>query len=285
MTERPLLLAVTVLLLLSACGSGEGEVAIAEDVPATSSSTTVAAASTSSTSTTVADTTSTTTLPATTTTEPMCDPSPMEEAAGPATGDGQALAPGCYSTDRLGRGLVVEVAEPGLALFEFPYTFGFARQGTEMSALDIVLVAEFTGVIPSERVGTHPPHDEPIGDHMVEVPSDLATWIEAAPQLVITDSGQYTIDGDPAQWWDIAVDSSAGETFSCSYGACVATLVPSPPDVQGANFVMGDAARFRIVQLSGTGEGLFLWIQAEPESFDDTVALADDIVATLRIVG
>ena len=285
MIMRRFYLTAMLALLLGACGGAEGGVSMSDDDAASSSSTTVLPASMSSTTTTVVDATTTTEPPPTTTTEPRCQPSPVEGTTDDDVGDGRVLPPGCYSTQRWGREVVFEITDPGAVLFEFPYTFGFTRQGTDLDPLDIVLVAEFTGVIPAEQVGSHPPHDEPIGDHMVDVPSDLATWIDSAPQLVVTDSGAYAVEGDRATWWDVEVDASAGDTFSCPYGACVATLVPSPPDEQGTNFVMGDEARFRIVQLSGAGEGLFLWIQAAPERFDGTVALADLIIGTLRVDG
>ena len=161
-----------------------------------------------------------------------------------------------------------------LDVIEFEHSVAFGREGVAMEQLDVVLFTEFLGVAPASDVGVHPSHDEPL-ENVIPMPEDLGTWLDDAPQIVVLESGDVDVNGDMATWWDVTVDASMGETFDCPFGNCIAA-----PFVFSGNFVIGDGpTTFRIMQLSGAAEGLYVWIQAVPEKRSDLLGLTEMLLS------
>ena len=101
-----------------------------------------------------------------------------------------------------------------------------------------------------------------------------------ADQIVVVDSGEVTGPAGPTPHWDIAVDSTAGDTFSCFLGTCVAGLVHGE---QGA-FVFAEEYSFRLYQVPGS-DGLFVFAQTNPESFEAVKSLSELVVAAMSTTG
>ena len=270
--HRALTVVIALSVLLAACGSSTSTAATDSSTTAPSTSTpptTVAATTTSvvATSTTAAPTTTTSTVP-------PCSAEELSSALGHQHEAGRQLVPGCYYTDAY-EGRVSFVTTQFLDVIEFEHALAFGREGVSMEQLDVVLFAEFIGVLPPSEIGVHPPHDEPLPATMVPMPEDLGTWLDEAPQIVVLDSGEADVDGDVARWWDVTVDASLGETFTCPFGNCIAA-----PFLPGGNFVIGDdSTTFRIMQLSGAADGLFVWIQAVPEKRSDLLGITEMLLS------
>lgn len=256
----------------------------AESAATTTSTSTAAAPTTTAAPNELAQPSTTTTVAATTTTTaPVeCEPVPLADGLGERTGSGKAVAPGCYSVDKLSTPFVVEIRDDGYSFLEAEKFAVFAKDGTDWDQPNVFFLGEFVGVIPGPIAGTHPDHDVPIGSLMEPMPSDLADWFATTPQVVVLDSGQATVAGSQTAWWDVTVDPNTGDNFNCNVGWCIAALVPPPPEARGTNFIMGSQMTYRIMQFLDDRAGLFAWIQSFESSFEETVEMADDILSGVR---
>lgn len=268
-------LIIVVSMLVAACGSTTGD-----DVAAESTSTTAPAVATTTTAAPETTTTAapTTTTSTSTTTVPPCEASELASALGEQNAAGRQLPPGCYFTEVFSARISFTTTMP-MDVIAFPHSLAFGPQGVEIEQLDVVLFAEFLGALPPDEIGTHPPHDPPVPPDLPPMPDDLGEWFENAAQIVILDAGTEEVSGGLASWWDVTVDPSLGDTFSCPYGNCIAA-----PFTPGGNFVIGDGeTNFRIYQLEGAGDGLYLWVQWTDEAESSVFHILDALIASMTI--
>lgn len=281
--KRAARVTVAMALVLAACGGGEADPP--EETSAAAPTTTAAPATTVATTAapeTTPPTTEGTAPPTTEATTTTTTEAPRElecPADGAAVGDGCLVEAGRYVTDRAGTPLVFDLTEPvgwveleDLVLFQHP----------ELSEQDIVAVAGFVGIISAGEIGTHPPHDPPIPVNTVDIPADMGDWFAEAAQVVVDGSGEVPLASGSVPYWDISVDTAAGDTFSCFLGDCVANFVPG--DGNGA-WVFSGSYSFRIYQLNGEMEGLFAFVQAHPENFEAVTSLSELVVGGMSIAG
>ena len=271
--HRAFIATIALSIVLAACAADNATTE--EPAPSTSVAppSTLAAADASSSTPTTEVTTTTVAAP-TSSTQPLCSAKELSSSLGHQHEAGRQLLPGCYYTDAY-RGRMSFVNTQPIDVIELEYALAFGREGVAMEQLDVVVFAEFLGVLPTTDIGVHPSHDEPLPETMVPMPEDLGVWLDEAAQIVILDTGETDINGDTATWWDVTVDAELGETFECPFGNCIAA-----PFLFDGNFVLGDdATTFRIMQLSGSGEGLYVWVQAVPEKRNDLLGLAEMLLS------
>ncbi len=106
----------------------------------------------------------------------------------------------------------------------------------------------------------------------------MGPYLESIPHMVVEEAGSVEGNGFTARAWDVSVDPSQGDTFSCFLGSCVSVLVSE----SGGVFVFGSDASARVWQFDGDGVGVYGYLQSHPEVFDDTVAVAEMLIAGLR---
>ncbi len=283
--KRASTLLAALAVTLAACG-GAGDTSPTTSAPeATQAPSTTVAAPTNAPTTvapTPAPTAPTTTTVPTTTAAPTTTPAPSTTVAavdlesvlaGSAVDGWYPVQPARYASDRVSPAITIDVVEP--LWFQDAKSLIILRDNNAAGD-PAVFITNFYGIIPAEDVGTHPPHrDDPIPENTVDMPAVLGDWIAATPQVVLMNSGSVTVMGSPAEYWDVTVDATAGTTFECPYGNCVAAMVS---EVLG-NFVMGDNSYFRIYQLSGGGAGIYVWAEAPAYGFEAISLLAEKIMA------
>ena len=153
----------------------------------------------------------------------------------------------------------------------------FGRPGVTFSQLDIVFFFTPVGITPAAVAGIHPDHDPLIPENTLELPDDLGAWFDAVPQITTLASDA----GDGWRSWDVTVAATAGETYPCDFGNCVGTLVTS----FWGPIVVGDTDNFRIWQFTDAGAGVYGFLQSDPATLDDTVALAEMLLEGLSFGG
>ena len=270
--SRYLTFVVTMSMLVASCGSAAEPITDETTTTVVATSTTTTVAPTSSTT----EATTTTATPETTTTAPECAASELSSSLGRQNAAGQELLPGCYFSDAFSARMSFTTTMP-MDVILFEHSIAFGPEGVTMVQLDMVLFGEFVGVLPPADIGVHPPHGTPVPDTVNDMPEDLGTWLEEAAQIVIVDSGTQQIDGEAASWWDVTVDASQGDTFECPYGNCIAG-----PFLKGGNFVLGDnGTQFRIIQLSGTADGLYVWVQSTAEMRAAVFSIMDSLLSEI----
>ncbi len=276
---------VVMALVAGACGSSASETVTGAEV-ATSAPTTDSPATTVETTTTEATTTTaapTTTAPTTTssptTTTTLVPATPLEGAAGGTSNlNGWVVDPGRYSTDRIG--IPVELTfDEAVTWFDGDGLIEVGRSNVSGDQNDVVVIVAPVGIIPATEIGVHPPHDPIVPVNTEPFPEDLGDWFADTSQLIVADSGQIDAASGSAKWWDVDLDVSAGDTFRCYLGNCVANLVHP----KWGAFVFGDEKRFRLYQMSGAVADVIVFVQAGSEAFDDTVELSESIVATMVV--
>ncbi|NNE10769.1 MAG: hypothetical protein HKN41_00815 [Ilumatobacter sp.] len=224
------------------------------------------------------ETTTTTTAAPTTTLAPA---RPLEDAiGGTAQLDGWAVDIGRYATDRIGTPLEFDL-DRAVTWFEASDLVIFGREGLSGDQRDLLFIMQPIGVIPAADASVHPPHDPVVPANTENLPADLGEWLSAISALVITGNGEADTPAGPAPYWDVVVDPSKGQTFGCFLGDCVANFVVGE---LGA-FVFGDDLHFRVYELPGAARGVVAFVQAQPDQFDDTVALAGAILGRMTVVG
>jgi len=271
-------------MFASACGGSATDTTVATTAPAAAAgdpvTTTAPPSTTTLATTTTTETTTTTTATVSSTTMAVEDAELIDLESvidGTRAGAGWLVEPGTYVSDILSRTIMLRTTESVMYVPSDGWlTFGEVDVVWEQ--LDIAIFSELVGVLPAGEVGAHPDHDPKIPEITEPLPDDLGEWLDVVPQLVVFDRGAGMVDGEPAMYWDVEVDATLGDTFPCQFRNCVATVV----DAQGF-FVMGDAARFRIWQLSGNGEGLYVWVQAVPSAWEATIDLSNELLEGLTI--
>ncbi len=274
--RRPLILAA-VVLVAAACGGDTAAPAVA---PESDASTTAAPTTTTAAPSTTAPPTTTTTSTTTTTTTTTAVPQTIQDLADVAAGDrpdgGWPIEAGVYGGSGLAAMPAFTVDEP-LALYDYEPIVDFGRR--EAASQARVFFLEPVGVMPPAEIGTHPEHEPIVPINTEPIPHNLDDWLSAAAQVIVRETGDTNVGGAPARYWDLEVDSAAGETFDCGSGrdACVAFLV----DATFGPFVLWEGFRFRVWELTGPGEGVWAFVQSASAQYADTVALAEALLADL----
>ncbi|MEA1904079.1 MAG: hypothetical protein U9N56_11220 [Actinomycetota bacterium] len=252
-------------LVLAACAGAAAET----DTPTTSPGQvpTTAAEIAATTTTTLPTTTSS---PSEATTIPN-NPAEIVDLQGVVgrsiSSEGWLVEPGRYAETLETVSLQLNITEP-LSYFE---TLMFGRTGTRYELFEVVVLTDFAGIIPADRVAIHPVHGVIVPDYTVALPDDLSDWLESVPQLEVENAGEVVGNDFTARAWDIRVDASQGETFECQFGNCVATFVHG----SDGTHVVGDEFQFRVREFKGAGSGVYGFMQSSSASFDDTLAIAE----------
>ena len=254
-------------LVTAACGG------VTPSEPAVESDTTSTVAPTTSTSTSAQ--TSTTAAPTSTTTEPTL--SLESVVGGTASGAGWLVEPGTYETAFEDQPVLIDVTEP-VTYFESEGRLDFGQQVVDGNVPDWVSLTKFAGVIPVDQASQHAHHDPVVPVYTAELPEDLGAYLETVPALIVEDAGAIHGDGFTARAWNVTVDSSQGDTFSCFVGDCVGILVHE----FGGVFVFGDDSSHRVWQLDEDGAGVYGYLLSRPETFEEAVALAEMLLSNLR---
>lgn len=238
------------------------------------------------TNTTVTESTTTSQAPTTTTdssTETTADQpisaEPLEGViGGTASGAGWAVEPGTYSATFDGRSVILDIDE-AITYLEGQGRLDFTELGpVRTGAPEWVMLGTFVGVVPPEEAGRHAPHDPVVPAYTAALPDDLGGFLGTIAQLRVQDAGQLEGDGFTARAWDIVVDPSLGTTFQCFLGDCVSVLVSE----YGGVYVFGDDASARVWQFEGNGDGVYAYMQSDPDKFEGTVDLAEMIFENMR---
>ncbi len=274
-----LVLVIAVVLIVAACGGAAADepattatAPAATAPPATTAAPTTTAAATTTTTTTAAPSTTTTTTTTTTTLPPVADLPLVEDAVGDKpSGDGWLVEPGIYTSDHVGVPIRLEIAEQVALVGDRSLTFG--RPYVRTAQPNMMFLFTPAGIMPADVVGTHPDHDPLIPVNTQEMPEDLEAWFDSVPQIVILASDA----GEGWRSWDVTVDASAGDTYNCGWGNCVATFVSSA----FGPIALWDTFDFRIWEFTGAGEGLIGFMQSDPLAADTTAALAEMLVGGL----
>ena len=277
MTLRQKLLSILfVTLAATACGANAGDPGGSPSTPPAESLATTPPPIQPGT----APSSSTTQVPTTTTIriqEPSA-PDITTMVGGRISGDGWWVEPGTYSADLAGTSLRVGITGPAAYLpFDGSVTFGLP--GTGGAESDLVDFTTFVGIIAPDFAGIHPDHDKTVPDETTPIPENLTAWFDAVPQVQIEAMSEITGPSATGFVWDIKIDDTGGQTFPCQFGNCIASLVSET----WGPYVMGTGAQFRIWQFTGDGEGIFGFMQAHPARYDETSALADMLLAELKI--
>lgn len=264
---RPLAAAglLTIAAVLGACSSGDDESSPIAD--------STAAAPIPSTS---PDLRSTSTIPSSTTV-PAVELSTLTDPSN-ARNIGYAAPPGRYVTDRLGVPTEV-VLDEQLEFINLPGHLSFAPLVATPRDPIGLFIHNIIGIVPTDDMAT--PRDvRSVPDVVDAVPDMFDAWFEAESRIDVTDQGASTIAGRPAPWWDFQVDAEAGDTYQCGFGQCVTFVVD--PNI-GAT-VLGDEWRYRIWKLEAFDESTVIaFLEATPETWDDTLIMAEDILQSLTI--
>jgi len=267
------LFAVTTGLALVVVSCGGAAEPVEESASTTSPPSTVA-----SPTTTVPPTT--TTPPPSSTTTTMMAAQPLEDVLGvTASGSGWHVEPGTYSGAIGDVTVTIDISQP-VTYFESSGRLDFGPETIVDSTVpDWVSLNQFVGVIPPEKAGEHAPHEVVVPDYTVDLPDDLGPYLESIPHLVVEEAESIQGIGFTAKSWNVTVDPSQGDTFSCFLGSCVSVLVSE----SGGVFVFGSDASARVWQFDGDGESIYGYLQSRPGSFEDTVAVAEMLIAGLAI--
>jgi hypothetical protein len=270
-----------VSLLVVGCGDEATDQGPAE-TQTTTSTTLTESTTTSQPTTTTSQVTTTTAAPETETTAGQAiSAEPLEDViGGTVSGAGWAVEPGTYSAAFDGQIVILGIEEPvtyleGDGRLDFT-PFDPVRSG----APEWVMLGTFVGVIPPEEAGRHADHEPIVPEYTAEIPDDLGAYLRMIPQLEVEEAGQIEGDGFSARAWDIAVDPSQGSTFQCFLGDCVSVLVSE----YGGVYVFGDAASARVWEFEGDGDGVYAYMQSDPDKFEGTVALAEMLFDDMRFI-
>lgn len=229
------------------------------------------------TTTTTTEETTTSTVPTTTPAEP--EPMPLRDVEGETrNGIGWLADPGLYVAYVDGRTITLDLPEA--------VTYVPRQSDLILAPADIppgIRIISFAltpieGVIQASHVGVQP--DESRVSEVTEpAPEVLSDWLDAVSQLNTSSLSAAEGAGWVAQAWDVTVRPAAGETFSCTYGNCVATLVP-----KGAGaYIAGDAFGFRLWQFDGAAEGLYGFGQAPLEDLEAAEAFYQMVLSGLTV--
>lgn len=261
--------AVMALLAVSCGGTTQPE----EEAEPT---TTVAAPTTTSSSppTTLAPTT--TTLPPTTTTTVTAQP--LEDVVGGTASDGGwRVEPGVYVASLADMTVILNISEP-VTYLESTGRVDFGPETIVSSGVpNWISLNAFVGVIPPDQAGVHAPHEPLVPDYTAALPDDLGAYLDTIPHMVVDEAEPVEGNGFRARAWNITVDPTQGNTFSCFLGDCVSVLVSE----SGGVFVFGSDAAARVWEFEGVGNGVYGFLVSRPDDFDDNVAVAEMIFSGL----
>lgn len=259
--------AVMVLLAASCGGTAQPE---QEAEPTT----TVAAPTTTSPPTTLALTT--TTLPPTTTTTVAAQP--LESVVGGTASDGGwRVEPGIYVASLADMTVILNISEP-ITYLESTGRLDFGPETIVSSGVpNWISLNTFVGVIPPDQAGVHAPHEPLVPDYTAALPDDVGAYLDTIPHLVVEKADPVEGSGFTAQAWDITVDPTQGNTFSCFLGDCVSVLVSE----SGGVFVFGSEAAARVWEFEGVGDGVYGFLVSRPDDFEDNLAVAEMIFSGL----
>ncbi len=267
-------------LAIAACGgqaTSADEAGASESAAAEATSTTVAP----QTTTTQMSTSTTSTVPQTTTSVSIDKDNVVPLASvvgGTIRGEGWLVEPGRYTTEMGNRVFTFTIPKP-VVYFDSDVRITFGPD-TSSDVPDLFALTEFVGVIPPELVGEHAPHDPVIPTYSIPVPESLGTWLTSVPQLSTGNEIELTTEtGFGGSAWDVEVSDPSIGTFHCSFGDCIGSLVQESEGV----WVLFDAARFRLWQMSGEAAGLYGFLQSRPDTFTDMVSLAETILSDIEI--
>ncbi|NNC78528.1 MAG: hypothetical protein HKN94_00080 [Acidimicrobiales bacterium] len=156
----------------------------------------------------------------------------VTEATAPEIGDvvagGSSIPPGTYRLNVLGEDWGLTIDDESL-LFggSDPEVFGFGTEALADTNTNLWML-KTVGIVPPREVGVHQEHEPLIPDVTIDIPADLGTWLDAVPQIVVTESGAETVAGGDARWYRLAVDPAAGQTFHCPFSDHCTGFVVSP---------------------------------------------------------
>lgn len=253
------------VLLATACGNDPAADGVSSTTPP-------------ETTTTTEETTSSTNPPTTTTTEPP-EPTRLRDVEGETrSGIGWLAEPGLYVAYVDGRTITLDLPEA--------FTYIPRRTDLILAPADIppgIQIISFAltsleGVIQAAHVGA-PPDDSTVSEVTESAPDLLSDWLDAVSQMNTSSLAAAEGADWVAQAWDMTVDPSAGETFPCPYGNCLATLVPKGAGV----YIAGDEFGFRLWQFDGAAEGLYGFAQSPLDELDAAEAFYDMVLSGLKI--
>lgn len=265
-------------LVVASCGGSTeaGEDSVETTVAITSDPSTTSA-TTGPTTTTDESTTTEPPPPSTTTTTLLAQPLEDVVGATAANAGGWRVEPGRYVAAFDEWNVTLEIVQPVTYLEgEGRLDFG-PEQMVESGVPEWVRLGTFVGVVPPAQAGVHAPHDPVVPTYTADLPDDLGSYLETVPQLVANETDQVEGDGFTARAWNVSVDPAQGETFPCFLGSCVSVLVSE----FGGVYVFGSEAAARVWQFEGDGEGVYGYLQSRPDTFEDTVAIAEMLFENL----
>lgn len=272
MNTRTIAAVGALALVVASCG---GATEAEED----SVETTVAVSTNPSITTTTTGPTTTTEPPPPSTATTTVPAQPLEDVVGAtaANAGGWRVEPGTYAATFDGWSVTLEVTQPVTYLEgEGRLDFG-PEQMAESGVPEWLRLGTFVGVIPPEQAGVHAPHDPVVPDYTAGLPDDLGSYLATVPQLLTEEADQVEGDGFTARAWNVSVDPAQGDTFSCFLGSCVSILVSD----FGGVYVFGSEAAARVWQFDGAGDGVYGYLQSRPDTFEDTVAIAEMLFENL----
>lgn len=284
---RRVAIATVALLAFAAC-SGDGEESTPTPTPApttrppvsdTTSPTTSVPVGTTNPSTTTAATT----LSSTSTAPPTSPPGAVDLSTIVEPSNfgsiGYLVGPGVYRTDRLGVPIEVTIDER-LEYINFPGHLSFAPTIATDRRPYGVFIHEMIGFVPAENMAMSREFGV-VPDDIDSFTGSFDDWFTGEPRVKVIHTGEATVAGAPAPWWDIEVDSSAGETYSCGFGDCVTFIV----DPSTGSTIIGDAWQFRIWHLTAFDHATIIaLVEATEDQWEPTLAIADGILDSIVLV-
>jgi hypothetical protein len=284
-----LLMMAALALVATACGGGDASAeteatspptqAPATEAPADTTPATEAPATTAAPTTTTTTSTTTTSTTTTTTTIALAE-LPVLEAALADQGGGllrSLVTAGTYQSTSLSVALRLTLPEDlDVAVLDGLISIGPA--GFDFPTAPSVTFAEFAGHPPAEQV---PLHDHPADPELVEItsPSDWDGYFNDNEGPKLLDSGDETIGGIGAPWWEFTAETSGGFP-DCSLGDHCFNVA----FVDGLGyFVIGEEATVRLWKIDHAEGTTYVWYQAPNDMFVDGLDLAYSIIDTVTV--
>ncbi len=121
----------------------------------------------------------------------------------------------------------------------------------------------------------------PPPDRVLPTPVDFPAWIEAVPNVSVSDEGVIEAPGTTVWWWDVVLDAEAGPTFRCAAdnSDCVGSFVGSP---ESTGVRPLQAQNLQRIYLFDALPGVFGLVDArESEFFERGVEIMEMIVGGL----
>jgi len=267
------------VVLVTVVGCGQGADPEAAETVATTTTSATEFTTTSQPPTTTSQATTTSPPAETETTTETISTEPLEGViGGTASGAGWAVDPGTYSTTFDGRSVILDIEE-AVTYLEGDGRLDFTElDPVRTGAPEWLRIGTFVGVIPPGDAGRHADHDPIVPEYTAELPDDLGTYLKTIAQLGVEEAGRIEGNGFSATAWDITVDPSQGSTFQCFLGDCVSVLVSE----YGGVYVFGDDASARVWEFDGDGDGVYGYMQSDPDRFEGTVALAEMLIENMQ---